>query len=344
MMGTVKFGKIALVIFLTILIWVWTDLYLDEPLTVPRATINASYNQELLVSFSGRPETVITNIELKGPAKKISEVKRRLDDGSLVFDFTLNPEREKMTSTGSRTLNVLDFLRRSDKIKELGGLTVEDCKEETIEINVVKLVTKSLEIECRDENGSLLNVESIVPDKVDMYVPEDSRLKARVRLTSSNINQARLSEAVVTPYVELAPGRERPASQTVRIKMSPEADSLTEHLIEDAKLGFTLSKNLQGAFIVDIPNSKYNDLVSSFFIYATLEAKNAYENQEFQIYLIIPDSAAKRPNVEQRIDVVYFFPDEYVRRDEIRLKGEPKVAEFKLVPLRSAENPISVGN
>ncbi|MCP4258659.1 MAG: hypothetical protein GY774_14330 [Planctomycetes bacterium] len=339
MIRTVKFGKIALVIFLTILIWVWTDLYLDEPHTVPRSTISVAHSPELLVSFSGQPEAVITNIELKGPAKKIHEVKRDLDDGTLELDFTLNPERENMITTGSHTLNVLDFLKRSDKIKELGGLTVEDCKPDRIDVNVVKLVTKSLEIECFDENGVPVTVESKIPDKVDMYVPEDSRLKARIRLTSSNINQARLSEAVVTPYVELAPGRERPALQTVRIKMSPEADSLTEHLIEDASLAITLSKNLQGAFYVDIPNSNYNDLVSSFFIYATLEAKNAYENQEFQIYLIIPDDYAKKPNQEQRRDVVYIFPEEYVRRDEIRLKGEPKVAEFKLIPLSSAEVP-----
>ena len=110
MLRKFKFGKIAIVIFLTILIWVWTDLYLDEPHTVPRATISVAHSPELLVSFNGQPEAVITNIELKGPAKKIHEVKRDLDDGTLELDFTLNPEREGMTTTGSLTLKVLDFL------------------------------------------------------------------------------------------------------------------------------------------------------------------------------------------------------------------------------------------
>jgi hypothetical protein len=344
MIRKIKFGKIAIVIFLTILIWVWTDLDLDEPHTVPRATIIAARNNELLVSFSGQPEVVVTNIELKGPAKKISEVKRDLNDGTLVLDFTLNPEREKMTATGSHTLNVLDFLRRSDKIKELGGLTVEGCKEEKIDVNVVKLVKKPLEIECFDENGVPVTVESINPEKVDMYVPEDSRLKAQVRLKSSHINQARLSEAIVTPYVELAPGRERPASRTVRVKMSPEADSLREYRIDDATLIFGLSKNLLGRYVVDVPTSNYNDLVS-FFIIATPEAKQAYENQPYQIILNILDNDEKKgPDVVQRRDVVHNFPEEYVRRDEIRLKGEPEEAEFTLKPLKSAQATVSGPN
>jgi hypothetical protein len=340
MIRTVKFGKIALVIFLTILIWVWTDLYLDEELPVPRTTISAAYSPELLVSFGGQPEALINNIQLKGPAKKIGEVKRRLDDGTQEFDFTLNPEREGMITTGSHTLNVLDFLKRNDVIRELGGLTVEDCKPEIIDVNIVELVKKPLEIECRDENGVLVNIESIVPDKVDMFVPVDSRLKAQVRLTSSNINQARLSGAVVTPFVELA-GRRRNAPVQVKVKMSPEADSLRRYQIS-ASLGHTLSKNLlEHGYNVDIEN--FNELVS-FFIYATPEAKQAYENKEFQINLIIPDSAAKKPNEVQRRVVVFDFPEEYVRKNEIRPDGEPKEAKFKLIPLRPAETPVSGPN
>jgi hypothetical protein len=336
MVRKIKLGKIAIVIFLTILIWVWTDLDLDEELPVPRATITVAYSPELLVSFDGQPEALINNIQLKGPAKKIAEVRRSLDDGSLELDFTLNPELEKMTTTGSHTLNVLDFLKKSDKIKALGGLTVEDCKPEIIDINVIKLVKKSLEIECFDENGVPVNVQSIIPDKVDMYVPEDSRLKAQARLSSSNINQARLSETVVTPFVELA-GRRRNAATSVRIKMPPEADSLIRSQIV-ASLGIQSSMNLIGEYKLVIDN--YNDLVS-FFILATPEAKNAYESKNFGITLEILDEDLKKPDVVQRRDLVYNFPPEYLERKEIRLEGEPKEAVFKLIPIKSAEAPAS---
>jgi len=337
MLRKFKFGKIAIVIFLTILIWVWTDLDLDEELPVPSATISAAYNDELLVSFSGQSEVVITNIKLKGPAKRVSEVSKEIDEGTQDLDFTLNPEREGMTTTGSRTLKVQDFLNRSDKIKEFGGLTVEDCEPDIIDVNVVKLFKKQLEIECFDENGVLLKVESIVPDKVEMYVPEDSRMKAQVQLTNSNINQARLSETRVVPYIVLA-GQRRNATH-VSIKMSPEDDSLRQYPINNATLIFGLSKNLQGRYRVDIDNSIINELVS-FFIVATPEARQVYEDQSHQLTLVILDAyVEKGPDLVHREDVVYNFPEEYVRRNEIRLEGDPEKAEFKLIPLKLAENP-----
>lgn len=343
MIRKIKFGKIAIVIFLTILIWVWTDLDLDEELPVPRAMITVAYSPELLVSFNGQPEALINNIRLKGPAKKIAEVKRNLDDGSEELDFTLNPDTEKMTTTGSHTLKVLDFLKRSDKIKELGGLTVEDCKPDIIDVNIVKLYKQSLVVDCYNESGALLEVKSVEPPNVEMYVPKDSRLKAQVLLTNRDITQARASLAVKTPYVELAPGRTRPASENVRIKMSPEADSLTEYPI-DATLGITFGMNLVGEWKPEIPTSNYNNLVS-FSIFATAAAKEAYEDQAFQITLIIRDGDEKEgPDKVQRREVVYNFPEESVRRNEIRLNGEPGTAEFKLIPISPAKSPPAGGN
>ncbi|MHC4535446.1 MAG: hypothetical protein ACYS6K_15955 [Planctomycetota bacterium] len=337
MIRKIKFGKIAIVIFLTVLIWVWTDLDLDEELTVPRTTISVAYSPELLVSFNGQPEALINNIQLKGPAKKIADTRRDLDDGSLELNFTLSPEREGMIATGSKTLNVLDFLKRSDEIKELGGLTVEDCEPEILDVNVVKLEKKALDIECVDENGIPVKVSSIDPSKVEMYVPADSRLIAQVQLSNRDITQARLSVAVKTPYVELAPGRRREASRKVNIKMSPEADSLIRFPIEGASLGIQSGMNLIGEYKLVVDN--YNELVS-FAIYATAAAKDAYENQPFQITLNILDGDEKRgPDYEHRRDVVYNFPEESVSKNEIRLEGEPKEAKFKLIPLTPAEAP-----
>ncbi|MBW7989472.1 MAG: hypothetical protein FVQ84_05570 [Planctomycetes bacterium] len=334
----IKFGKIAIVIFLTVLIWVWTDLDLDEELTVSRTTISVAHSPELLVSFNGQREALINNIQLKGPAKKIAEVRRGLDDGTLELNLTLNPEREGMITTGSHTLKVLDFLKRSDEIKELGGLTVEDCKPEIIEVNVVKLEKKSLDIECFDENGILVTVESIDPSKVEMYVPADSRLKTQVLLTSRDITQARLSVVEKTPYVVLAANQKRDALIKVRITMSPEADSLTEYPI-DATLGITLGMNLVGEYKPEIPTSNYNNLVS-FSIFATAAAKEAYENQDFQITLIIRDGDEKEgPDKVQRRAVVHNFPEEFVRKNEIGLKGEPGIAEFQLKPISPAKTP-----
>lgn len=343
MIRKIKFSKIAIVIFLTVLIWVWTDLDLDEPHTVTNSTIKVAYNRSLLVSFNGKPEASINYIQLKGPAKKIAEVRRKLDDGTLEPDFTLNPEQERMTTTGPHTLNVLDFLKRSDTItqKDFRGLTIESCEPEIIDVNVVKLVKQSLDIECVNENRVPIEVESIDPPQVEMFVPEESRLKAQVQMTSRDISQARISVAVKTPFIELA-GQRREATVNVKIKMSPEPDPLNEYHIQEAKFGSTLSMNLVGSYKPEVTN--YNDLVS-FFILATPEAKIAYENQVFQITLVIRDGDEKRgPEQLQRREVVYNFPEEYLRKNEIRLRDRPKQAEFKLIPLNAPETPPAGSN
>ena len=338
MLGKIKFGKIAIVIFLTVLIWVWADLALEEELPVPKATINVAFSPNLLVSFNGKPKASIDEIVLKGPASKITEVSRKLDDGSLVPYFSLSPEREGMTTAGQHKLNVLDFVKRSEKIKEFGGLTVEACEPEIIDVNVVELFEKPLDIECFNEIGAPLEVESIDPPNVVMYVPDDSRLTAQVRLTRSDIDQARLSVVEKTPFVVLAEGQTRPAPKPVRIKMSPEADSLSEYTIEQANLVIAMSVNLLGKYDVEI---NHNEVVRPFTILATLEAKQAYERQPVQMTLyILDDDAKKGPEVEQQREVVYNFPEEFVRRNEIKLKNPKKAeAKFFLIPLSSAATP-----
>ena len=347
MIAKIKFGKIAIVIFLTVLIWVWADLALDElfPVSNVPITISKSTNRALWVSFVDENESLVPvytvkSIVLKGSASRTSEVDRKLKTGLLQLDFFLDAEQEGMDKPGKYPLDVLNLLRKSNQIREL-GLAVQSCEPNKLTINVVELVKKSLEIKCFNESGTALEVESIEPSpKVDMFVLADSRLEIPVQLTPGDIKQARSSGVEKTPYVVLAPGQTRQAPKSVKIKMLPEADSLTEHTIQDAKLGITLGMNLVGEYKVEV---NYNEVVSPFPILATVEAKNAYENQVFQIYLIIPDDYAKKPNEEQRIEVVYNFPEEFVRKNEIRLKNpqQTAVAKFKLIRLTSAPAPPS---
>ncbi len=160
-----------------------------------------------------------------------------------------------------------------------------------------------------------------------------------------DIEQARNSLAVKTPFVILATGQTRQAARTVEIKISPEADSLNEHPITAAKLGISLSPILQGKYKVDVTN--YDNVVSSFTILATDDAKEAYENQPVQMILfILDDDKKKGPDEEQQRKerkVVYNFPEEFVRRNEIMLEDpqQAAVAKFKLIPLSSAPTSSS---
>jgi len=346
MLGKIKYGKIAVVISLTVLIWVWADLALHEEHSVSNVplTIAKSTNRAIWVNFVDENESLVPvynlkTIVLKGPASKISEVRRKLKTGSLQLEFFLDAEQARKVGLDEYPLDVLSLLRKSDQVKEL-GLAVQSCDPNNLTVNVVELFKKELDIECFNGSGTRLDVVSIEPSKVDMFVPTDIRLTARVQLTPRDIAQARLSVVVKTPYVVLAEGQTRQASARVEIKMPPEADSLSEYLIEEAKLGIALSVNLPGEYKPDVIN--HNDVVSPFPILATLEAKQAYEDQPFQMTLYILDSDAREgPEKEQRREVVYNFPEEFVRSNEIKLNPlqKPAEARFKLIPLTSAKTP-----
>ena len=77
-----KFGKIAVVVFITVLIWVWADLALDEELTVSTATISIiRSNPKFWVSFDDASSVPVEEIVLKGPLRKIAEISKKLEEG-----------------------------------------------------------------------------------------------------------------------------------------------------------------------------------------------------------------------------------------------------------------------
>ena len=341
MVRKINYGKILLVIFLTVLIWVWADLALDERLPVSSATISVarSTNPNLLVSFDDESSVSISNIMLKGPVARITDTRQKLNDGSLVLEFFLDAEQEGMVNPGEYPLKVLNFLKQSRQVKEL-GLTVESCEPDKLSVNVVKLVKKSLTVKCFDEDGIPLKAESIEPSKVDMFVPEDwegETLTAEVRLTRSELEQARVEAVPKKPYIKLA-GQIRRAVGTVEITASPEEDRLIDTTMTKTTLGITFSLTLQGKYDVEIENLPV--VIGGITIRATPEAKRAYEKMRYQVILEIYDEDAMSTEPLKR-ELIYNFPAEYVRRGEIELKNpdQPAEAKFKLIPLSSAAAP-----
>ena len=343
MVRKINYGKILLVIFLTVLIWVWADLALDDELPVSGATISIakSTNPNLWVSFNDESFVSIDNIVLKGPASRIGNARRKLNDGSLVIEFFLDAEQEGLTDPGKHPLDVLAFLKKSRQIKEL-GLTVESCEPDKLSVNVVKLVEKKLTVKCFDEDGiPLIKAESI-PSKVDMFVPEHwagEALTAEVRLTRSEIEQARLSAIVKKPYIELVADQTREAATTVEITTPLQEDPRSDCFVT-ATLAIALSPNLQGKYKVVVSN--LDAVMERIAIRATPDAKRAYELQPYApMTLYIFDDDAQKGTEEQRREVVYNFPPEFVRKGEIELKNpqQPAEAKFKLIPLSSAAAP-----
>ncbi|MHC4426309.1 MAG: hypothetical protein ACYSYV_09450 [Planctomycetota bacterium] len=338
MLRKIKYSKIAVVVLLTVLIWVWTDLTLDETFPVSGAKISMDESRSnRWVSFDEKASVSIDNVVLKGPASKISDVKRKIKDrppSSPSFEFFLDAEQEGMVEPNEYPLDVQNFLRKNDQIRQF-GLTVESCKPATLTVKVVELVEKSLTVQCFDENGNSQKTDSTDPSTVSMFVPEDwgRNEPARVELTRREIEKARAEPMAKTPYIVLPDGQIRLSSTVVQIKIPPEEDRLDSYRIT-ATVGYCLGANLQGKYKVDVDN--LSEVMSPIAIRATLEAQQAYEAMRYKVILEIDDEDAKSEGWV-RTPLIYNFPDDSVGKGEIELNQQPVTAQFKLIPLPSAD-------
>ncbi len=340
MKTNINYGKILLVLFLTVLIWVWADLALDEDLTVfnTRVSIAKTADTNLWASFNGEPSILAKKVVLRGSGSRVAEVRRKLNDGTLVFEFFLNPDQERMTAGRQYILNTVDFLKENDQIKRL-GLAVRSCEPDKLIVDVVELIKMPLAVRCLDDEQLPVKTATVEPAQVEMFVPKDwsgEKLSAKVLLTRREINQARLSGIEKVPYIELAAGQIREAPTTVKITTLPEEERLSDYTITTARLGFALSANLQGKYKVAVTN--LNEVIRAIAIRATPDAKRAYDRMRYHVILEIDDSDKElKPEEPLRRELIYNFPSEYVRKDEIMLNQQPVMARFNLVPLPAAE-------
>jgi hypothetical protein len=350
MLAKIKFSKIAVVLFLTILIWVWTDLALDETYDVTGATITLTESTpRLWISFDGKHTIDVNNISLKGPASKITNIRRKIEDHSFSLLFALDAEKEGLVESGE-PLNVQSYLQKSAQLQD-SGLTVESCKPAEIQVRVIELTEKTLGVECFDESKALLTAESIVdPATVKILVPPDDWPpddwspddwppgdKAGVMLTRAEIDQAKKEPIQKKAHIELADSRTRESSTTVEIRIPPEDERLRKFTDITATIGYCLSENLLGRYTVELLNQP-EVIGEPIKIRATSEAKARYEQQdEYKMTLYIYDEDVGQEALSR--EVHYNFPLEYVYNGDIVLDQTPVTAQFKLIPSPSAENP-----
>ncbi|HNY77273.1 MAG: hypothetical protein RBS72_02570 [Sedimentisphaerales bacterium] len=324
-----KLGKISIVVFLTVLIWVWSDLAQDEPISLSNyvtITVARPSDAALWVSFEGPesallPTVTIDTVDLKGPASRVTEVDRKRKKGELPLDLFVSPEEEGWTQVGPRTFDVLSFLKDSDEIRQL-GLTVESCEPRTLTVQIRPLVERPVPVECVDENGAPLRAV-IEPPTVSAYVP-DGVVAARVRLSANEQAQARVSPIRKNPYVELTAGQSREIATRVSVTLAREEVVLAEHPVQ-AVLGYCFSTNTQGTYRVILENEAE---LATVLVRATNEAWQAYERQPFHILLHVLDSDRQATDVITR-PVVFNFPQQYVQNKQIEGTSPPS-ARFVL--------------
>jgi hypothetical protein len=349
-----RLRKIVATVIFTTLIWVFADLALDEELTISnlKLSVAKSVNPTLWVTFSGQSSVPLEKVVLKGSARKIAEARQSINAGRFIREFYFDPEHEKMANAGDHLLNVAEFLKGTDSIRQL-GLTITSADPNTLMVSVVELQKKQVVVRCLDDNLNPLKVASVEPAQVEAYVPVEragAALEAKVSLNRREIEQARLAPIEKTPIVELSPGQIREAASSVKITLPKEQERLQEYLVTSVRLGVSLIANLEGKYKVELVNAEA--AMGSVAIRATPEAKRAYENMRYHVILEIDDSdkdsrpdksspAAGESAQEIRRDLVYNFPPEFLRKDEIALNQSPVQARFRLVPI-AGEAPAPV--
>lgn len=330
-----KIKKLIVVAFLTLLIWAYAYLSLED--VVPRTgTLFIQCSRpDLLVTFVDASEPIRLDLMLKGQASDVAEFKKRwhLPAGNPQkesLDFYYDPVDEGLTTPGTHTVNVLEFLHESEKLRLL-GLTVESCNVETVEIRVQKLVDKDLIVQCRDTRGQVITHETIDPAQVRMNVLETYAGPAIVTLTDYQIAQARRTAQRVKPYITLG-SRRIEANEYVNVSLPPAEQALKVRPFQPSRIGVLISPDLQGRFAVRLLNA--DELRTSTSLKATDAAMEAYDKQFFHVYVVVRDediSADPQEGVSR--PVVYNFPPDFVAKDEIQLNQDPRVARFRLVPL-----------
>jgi len=334
----IKYGKISIAFFLTALIWVWADLAQDERLDLYNVVITVAKSSDpaLWVSFvveGGRPDlqtsVTLDTVVLKGPASRVAEVRRLNNTGTLDLDLFLAPDREGPMQEGDNAQDVLDFLKQNDEIRKL-GLTVESCEPRTLTVRMRKLVRTNVPVECVGLDPSMQ--VTLTPSQVEAFVPDPETSKATIVLTPAEQAQARNAPVEKIPYIQLAPGQPRDVSTKVKVKLAP-AENVLDSYSVTATLGLCFSQNLQGKYQVVLDNDNDPALVG-VLIRATPAAYKAYSDATYHMILHIHDADRQQESVAR--EVVFTFPEEYVRRDEIRADRPAPVVKFRLVPISGA--------
>lgn len=335
-----KLKKISGVIFLTLLIWFWAYMALEQVIQETGTLNVAPSSPDIHVQFD-REVPIRLKLEIKGPASKVTEFRRKLyakDDAAdkEKLDFFFNAEKEDMATPETHKLNVLQFLRKDENLKRL-GLTVESCDVETVDVTVEQLKSDVIPIQCLNENGDVIKHLSIDPPRVRMFIPQDwtkEEYIANVTLTSQQIEQARKSSVVETPYIELSASTTKKAETTVEIKLPPTEEPLSERPLQalPSQISFVMNRNMHEKYRAKLLNE--SDLTSKTSIMASDTAWAEFKRMPYHI-LIEVRSGDETAESEITREAIYNFPVEYISKKEIRLNEPPRRAKFKLVP-RSA--------
>ena len=339
MISKQNIGKFFMVVFLTLLIWVWADLSQDAELSVEvTLTADNEASPTWWMAFRQQSGALSQSIHLeelvlKGPAATI----QRLDNERSLTALGLTVSSARFGASGTQTFSLLPFLRDQDSIRRQ-GVTVESCTPATIEVEVKEMeLVENLPVYCFDGEGNRLENVFLNPTEITAYVPKswnkDQRC-AKVILKRDQWAAARTAPVKRTPHIEVMRDQFRVLNkQSIEIVMSPAEDNREKLVVTGGRLAFVLGNNILNKYRVVLDTTDLPELISTISVSATKEACKAYEDMRYHVYIEVLDAEP----LEQQLPLKYNFPLEYYRKGEIDIDQSPRMASFHLVPLASPQ-------
>ncbi len=329
--------KLAAVVFLTMLIWAWAYLELEETMDPqPTGTLDISpgIRQDIFVSFENRTAPVSLKLEIKGPPSQIAELRKRLRASDTHrnkerLDFLYDPESQNRSAPDSYELDVVEFLNKSDKLEDM-AVSVVSCEPAGINVKIEKLTKKRLAIQCFDVDNARLDDATIVPATIQMFAPANWTGTATVILSDAEIADARKGTVERKPFIELIKGKQVSSNDTVSIKLPSTENPLTDRPQQLRRIGYICSKDFWDKYTVDLSNE--SELQGRIMLKASERAFDAYEKTTYQVLVeILPGDETAEDAIHR--PVIYNFPEEFVQKGEIKLvePEPPREAVFKLV-------------
>jgi hypothetical protein len=323
-----RIRKFLLIILLTLLIWVWADISSDVTLDNESATITVERGgvRDVWVSINDSDHASIV-MDLSGPNSKVQKLQLRNES----LDIKFNPLTSNAVGSepGVYTPPVETILRQSPEFMEL-GLTLESCEPATVSIKIEKLVKKQLKVVCVNENDVIIPNASVKPALLYMYVfdewPED-KLKAYIKLTNLQQQQASRNEITLTPYVELSPKRYVYYQDPVYVSIESSQQLKTADIISGPRIGYTFPADMVGKYEVQVEEN-----IRDFQYLATEEAKEVFRQQPYHLLLEITNTDAQGELVSRQLK--YNFPPQAFSQGQIAPRDDqpaPSIT-FRLIP------------
>jgi hypothetical protein len=346
MMERFKIKKILAVVFLTVLIWVWSDLALDDTkdlLQIPVVLGNSS-DPNLLVSFVDEAglltdRMMINTVSIKGPKASVDQIKAEERNESLNLHLVLEPDHWELTQPmEAPAWSLVNFVKRSPAISDR-GLSIVNCAPRTASISVMQLSKRLLSVQCVDESEAAIPAQ-VTPSSIEMYVPEawtGDRLVAYVELSAADLGRAQGENPIEDniPFVDIR-GRRRMAKQSVTVRLSAEVTKLEYQSIDQPKFCLVVDPVVQQDYEIVITNKEYT--LGSIQFKGTDAAKRAYQDEPYHVELVVERKDSPRAGPQSKI-LEYRFPRD-VGKNQIQPDDSPLATiDFELVPRdKASEN------